>query len=195
MKTSKTGLNLIKQFEGCRLTAYRCPAGVWTIGYGHTGGVKEGQKITQVQADAYLATDLGRYEKSVNEYVKVTINQNQFDALVSFTYNCGPGALKGSTLLRKLNAGDYTGAAAEFPRWNKAGGKVLNGLIRRRAAEKALFEKRAEEAPKAVYYTVKSGDTLSGIAKRYGTTYQAIAKLNGITNPNLIYAGKKLRIK
>ena len=195
MKTSKTGINLIKQFEGCSLTAYKCPAGAWTIGYGHTGGVTQGQKITQAQAEAYLITDLGAYEKYVNQYVKVRINQNQFDALVSFTYNCGPGALKTSTLLRKLNAGDYKGAAAEFPRWNKGGGKVLNGLIRRRAAEKALFEKEVGEAPKAVYYTVKRGDTLSGIAKRYGTTYQAIAKLNGIANPNLIHVGQKLRIK
>lgn len=191
MKTSQNGINLIKQFEGCRLTAYKCPAGVWTIGYGHTSGVKNGMTITQTKAEEYLKSDLVIYEKGVENAVKVTLNQNQFDALVSFSYNCGLGALRSSTLLKKLNAGDYTGASNEFPRWNKSNGRVLEGLKRRRTAEKALFDK----IPAQIVYVVQKGDTLSKIASKYGTTYQAIAKLNGIKNPNLIKVGQKLKIK
>jgi len=139
LKTGKKGLELIKKFEGCRLTAYKCPANVWTIGFGHTKGVTEGQTITKAQAEEFLKSDLKVYEGYVNKYVEVKLNQNQFDALVSFTYNCGPGNLKKSLLLTKLNDGDYKGAANEFPRWNKAGGKVLNGLVKRRKAEQELF--------------------------------------------------------
>ena len=137
--TGQKGIELIKSFEGCRLAAYKCPAGVLTIGYGHTSGVTSGQTISQAQAEEYLKADLAKYENAVNEYVTAALNQNQFDALVSFTYNCGAGALKSSTLLKKLNAGDYSGAASEFAKWNKASGKVLAGLTKRRAAEKALF--------------------------------------------------------
>ena len=139
MKISKVGLDLIKSFEGCQLKAYRCPAGVWTIGYGHTGGVKPGQTINHAQATVMLQTDLGSYEMAVNKNVKVPINQNQFDALVSFTYNCGCNALRTSTLLKLLNQGKYTEAANQFDLWNKGGGMVLAGLVRRRAAEKNLF--------------------------------------------------------
>ncbi|MGR2664258.1 lysozyme [Chromobacterium haemolyticum] len=140
MKTSNAGIMLIKSFEGLKLVAYKCPAGIWTIGYGHTGpDVTPGQVITQAQADALLARDLERFEAGVSRLVSVQLNQNQFDALVSFAYNLGLGALQGSTLLRLLNAGDYAGAAAQFPRWNKASGKELPGLTRRRAAEQALF--------------------------------------------------------
>ena len=139
LKTSSKGLELIKQFEGCKLKAYLCPAGVWTIGYGHTATAKQGMTITQAKAVELLKSDLARFEASVNAYVKVPINQNQFDALVSFSFNVGSGALKSSTLLRKLNARDYNGAAEEFKRWNKAGGKVLAGLVKRREAERALF--------------------------------------------------------
>lgn len=147
--TSSNGIKLIKQFEGCKLTAYKCPAGVWTIGYGHTAGVKSGQKITQAQADTYLKSDLKKFENAVNSCVKVSINQYQFDALVSFTYNCGAGALKTSTLLKKLNKKDYAGAAKEFAKWNKANGKVLDGLTKRRAAEAQLFLKEVQTMPKA----------------------------------------------
>ena len=139
MKISKVGLDLIKSFEGCSLKAYKCPAGVWTIGYGHTGGVKPGQTITHAQAVVMLQTDLGSYEMTVNKNVKVPINQNQFDALVSFTYNCGCNALRTSVLLKLLNKGDYTGAANQFDLWVNGGGKRLSGLVRRRAAEKELF--------------------------------------------------------
>lgn len=190
LKISQNGINLIKQFEGCKLTAYKCASGVWTIGYGHTAGVKQGQAITQAQADNYLKSDLTKYENYVNNYVKVPLNQNQFDALVSFTYNCGGGALKNSTLLKKLNAKDYTGASSEFLRWNKSKGKVLTGLTRRRKAEKALFDKIAT----ATYYTVQKGDTLTKIAAKYGTTYQALAALNNIKNPNYIRIGQKIKV-
>lgn len=138
-KISQTGIDLIKSFEGCSLKAYRCPANVLTIGYGHTGGVKEGQVITQQEAERLLRVDLGSYESAVNKYVKAIINQNQFDALVSFAYNCGCGALQKSTLLKYLNQGMYKEAADQFDLWNKGGGQVLKGLVRRRAAEKELF--------------------------------------------------------
>lgn len=142
MQISKAGLDLIKQFEGLYLKAYRCPAGVPTIGYGHTAGVAMGQVITQQQADDYLRRDVRQFERAVERQVSVPLTQGQFDALVSFAFNLGEGALAQSTLLRLLNAGDYAGAAAQFDRWNKAGGRVLPGLVRRRAAERALFEAR-----------------------------------------------------
>lgn len=135
---SQAGLRLIMQFEGCRLTAYQCSAGVWTIGYGHTAGVKKGMSITQAQAEDYLRQDCDKYAAYVNNrsYVPIvdSLNQNQFDALVSFAYNCGAGNLK------KLCA-DRTAKqiAAALPLYNKAAGKTLNGLIRRRAAEVKLF--------------------------------------------------------
>lgn len=139
MKISNKGIDLIKQFEGCKLTAYKCPAGVWTIGYGHTATAKQGMTITQAKAIELLRNDLARFEAGVNTYVKVQINQNQFDALVSFSFNVGTGALKTSTLLKKLNAKDFKGAADEFLRWNKSNGKVLAGLTKRREKERELF--------------------------------------------------------
>ena len=139
MTTSPTGIALIKRFEGLRLKAYLCPASVPTIGYGHTKGVQiNDPAITEEEADRLLAEDLKLYEKAVTEMVKVPINQNQFDALVSFAFNLGTGALRGSTLMKKLNAGQP--CAAEFDRWVFAAGKALPGLVRRRAAEKRLFE-------------------------------------------------------
>lgn len=139
MRTSQKGIDLIKKFEGCRLEAYKCPAGIWTIGYGHTKGVQNGQKITQAQAEEFLIEDLKVYEKAVESCVKVPLSQNQFDALVSFCYNCGSGALKTSTLLRLLNEGKYSEAGEQFLRWNKAGGRVLAGLTRRREEEREMF--------------------------------------------------------
>ena len=144
MQTSETGIALIKQFEGCKLTAYQDSVGVWTIGYGWTQPVdgkpiRAGMTIKQETAERLLKTGLVSYESDVSRLVKVGLTQGQFDALVSFTYNLGARSLSTSTLLRKLNAGDYAGAADEFLRWNKAGGKVLNGLTRRREAERALF--------------------------------------------------------
>ena len=144
MQTSDKGIALIKQFEGCKLTAYQDSVGVWTIGYGWTQPVdgkpiRAGMTIKQETAERLLKTGLVSYERDVSRLVKVSLTQGQFDALVSFTYNLGARSLSTSTLLRKLNAGDYAGAADQFLRWNKAGGKVLNGLTRRREAERALF--------------------------------------------------------
>ncbi len=140
MHTSQKGLDLIKSFEGLRLSAYKCPADVWTIGYGTTAGVKPGQTITKERAEDLLRADVKRFEDQVLRLVKVPLTQGQFDALVSFTYNLGAANLGNSTLLRLLNAGDYKAAAAQFDRWTKAGGKELPGLVKRRAAERALFE-------------------------------------------------------
>lgn len=140
MNISEKGVDLIKSFEGLKLKAYKDSVGVLTIGYGSTGPhVTVGMTITESQAETLLKKDLGRFEKGVNDLVTVPLNQNQFDALVSFSFNLGLGNLKSSTLLRKLNSLDFTGAANEFPRWDKAGGKVLKGLTRRRLAEKELF--------------------------------------------------------
>ena len=140
--SSRAGLGLIQTFEGCKLSAYLCPAGVPTIGYGRTTGVKLGQTITQAQADAWLLEEYDGFERKVRALVKVPLTANQLGALVSFAYNVGTGALGSSTLLRLLNKGDYAGAALQFARWNKAGGRVLNGLTRRRKAEADLFVKQ-----------------------------------------------------
>ena len=139
METSKTGLDLIKHFEGCELYAYKCPAGVWTIGYGHTKGVEPGMQITEQDAEDMLKEELIEYESYINDLVTVGLNQNQFDAMVSWVYNLGAGNLKASTLLKVLNAGDYAGVPAQIIRWNKAAGKELEGLTRRREAEASLF--------------------------------------------------------
>lgn len=133
------GLEIVKQFEGCELSAYRCPAGIWTIGYGSTGPhVKPGLVITPQRAEALLQEDLARFEAAVDNAAPGA-SQNQFDAMVAFAFNVGTTAFTKSTLLRKHKAGDFAGARAEFARWNKAGGKVLPGLTRRRAAEAALY--------------------------------------------------------
>jgi lysozyme len=130
---------LIKEFEGLRLTAYTCPAGVWTIGYGHTKGVKQGMKIDQATADRLLDVDIVDVARSIRKLVKVDLNDNQAQALVSFIFNVGARAFSNSTLLRKLNNKDYAGASSEFDKWVYAKGKKLPGLVRRRKAEKELF--------------------------------------------------------
>lgn len=139
MQISKEGIELIKDFEGFSAKAYQCSAGVWTLGYGSTDGVKNGDKITLGEAEKRLAQDLAYFEAEIDILVKVPLTQSQFDALVSFTYNVGVGALKKSTLLKRLNAGKYEEVPAQLMRWNKAGGKVLAGLVRRRQAEADLF--------------------------------------------------------
>ncbi len=139
MKTSKKGIALIKEFEGLRLKAYKDIVGVPTIGYGSTHGVTMGDEITEEEAEILLLEDLREYEDCVNQYVTVPITQEEFDALVSFAYNLGCGALRGSTLLRLLNAGNKEAAAQQFKRWNKAGGVEVAGLTRRRVAEANLF--------------------------------------------------------
>lgn len=147
-RIGQAGLALIKQYEGCRLAAYRCAAGVWTIGYGHTAGVHSGMTITQAQADAYLQQDIAKFEGYVNNpaYVPITanLNQNQFDALVSFAFNLGAGNL------RKLCKGRTAAQIAQaMTQYCKANGKVLAGLRRRRAAEQALFNKPVSAATPA----------------------------------------------
>lgn len=198
MKTGQAGINLIKQFEGCRLDAYKCPAGVWTIGYGHTSGVKEGQKITQAQAEAYLVADLARFETNVNKYNgKYSWTQSEFDALVSFAFNLGS--------IDQLTANGTRSRAVIAEKmllYNKASGKVLEGLTRRRQAERDLFlsgsninkETPVQNTESSTVYIVQKGDTLSKIAAKYGTTYQKLAEYNGITNPSVITVGQKIKI-
>ena len=156
MKTSQKGIDIIKQFEGCRLSAYKCPANVWTIGYGHTYGVKAGQKISQKQAEEFLKKDLKSFEAAVNNYVKVSLSQSQFDALVSFSFNVGSEALRTSTLLKLLNQGKYEEAAGQLDRWVFASGKKLDGLVRRRKAEKELFMDHSEIKSKQKYKVIAS---------------------------------------
>lgn len=140
MKIGQNGIELIKQFEGCKLTAYLCPAKVLTIGYGHTHNVKKGQIITQLEADNLLKEDLTTFEKGITTLVRSNINQNQFDALVSFAFNLGLANFKNSTLLKKVNANpNDTTIKNEFSKWNKGGGKILAGLIKRRESEAELF--------------------------------------------------------
>lgn len=142
---NEAGLNLIKEFEGLKLEAYLCPARVPTIGYGTTvypngEKVSLGDTCTEEEAHKYLISDVDKFENSVKKLVKVELNENQFSALVSFCYNLGAGNLKKSTLLRRLNSGDYN-VGNEFLKWNKASGKILKGLTRRRESEKQLFER------------------------------------------------------
>ena len=157
MRTSQTGINLIKKFEGCRLTAYKCPAGVWTIGYGHTAGVRPGDKISALQAEEMLKNDLVSYEKKVDKYAnKYEWNQNEFDALVSFAYNIGS--------IDQLTANgtrDRKTIAEKFVLYNKAGGKVLSGLTKRRMEEKALFIKVSN----TLHLIVKQGSKGSEVSK------------------------------
>jgi lysozyme len=141
MNISQNGIDLIKEFEGCRLEPYLCAANVLTIGYGHTKDVVENMRITEDTAESLLKDDLRVFEDDVTRLVEVPLLQNQFDALVSWTFNLGAGNLKTSTLLKVLNAGEYKNVPEQIKRWNKANGKVLEGLTRRREAEALLFEK------------------------------------------------------
>ena len=136
---SDKGIGIIKQFEGCQLIAYQDAVGVWTIGYGHTKGVSEGDIISSAQAEALLLKELKEYEDYVNKLVTVPLHDYQFDALVSWTYNLGPTNLANSTMLKKLNEGKYDEVPDEMRRWNRAGGKVLEGLVIRRDYEAKLF--------------------------------------------------------
>jgi lysozyme len=140
MKTNEAGLALIRQFEGCRLKAYKCPAGIWTIGYGWTHGVKPTDQWTQAQAEEMLVKGLDQYENAVQSAIGAhSTTNNQFSALVSICYNIGAGNFVKSSMLRHHKAGDYQKAADAFLLWNKAGGKVLNGLTKRRQAERTLY--------------------------------------------------------
>lgn len=175
------GLEVIKRFEGKRLTAYRDPVGILTIGYGHTDAagppqVRPGTVITEAQAEAILRQDLGQYERAVEEGVKVALSDNQFAALVSFTFNVGPANLAKSTLLKKLNAGDYDAVPGELVKWNRAGGKVLAGLTNRRAAESGLWAKGSPVSSRSVEPS-KPASALAGTIVAVGTggTLAAVA--------------------
>ena len=210
---SAQGLDLIKDFEGLRLAAYQDSAGVWTIGYGHTGGVQPGDRITQAEAEKLLEQDTAWAQQAVRDLVNVPLTQGQFDALTSFTFNLGAGALESSTLLKKLNAGDYAGAQAEFGKWVHAGGEVLPGLVRRRAAEAELFGSSAPAGGSAVAapaegegapdhrantagdVTVARGDTLWDIARRHGVSLQSLIAANPqLADPNLIVPGEVVHL-
>lgn len=139
MNISQPGLDFIKDFEKLRLDAYQDEAGVWTIGYGHTGGVHAGDECTEEEADEMLMWDLAEAEDGVRMNVDVDLEQHEYDSLVSFAFNCGVPAFHSSTLLRLLNQGNKRAAALQFKRWNKSGGHVSNGLIRRREGERKMF--------------------------------------------------------
>lgn len=197
---SENGVKFIKSFEGFANHAYKPVSDekYFTIGYGHYGAdVRADQTITEPQAEQLLANDLQTYVNGVASLVKVSVNQNQFDALVSFAYNVGVGALGSSTLLKKLNAGDYAGASAEFSKWvYGAGGLALQGLVNRRAAEQKVFNTPVPQpAPQPVYHIVKAGENLSVIAKNNGLTLAQIEGLNQGINYNVIQVGQKIRIK
>ena len=140
MEISQEGIALIKRFEGCKLQAYKCSAGVATIGFGSTRGVEMGMEISQERADMLLLEDVAVFEEEVNKSVKVPLEQNQFDALVAWTFNLGGSNLRSSTMLRVLNEGQHEKVPSEMKRWNKAGGETLQGLIRRREAEGLLWK-------------------------------------------------------
>lgn len=150
MKISQAGIDLIKRFEGCSLTPYLCPAGYWTVGYGHVIGIgktkPEKQLYTQEEVDEFLRTDLARFERGVHRYCPVYLTQPEFDALVSFAYNLGLGTLQRSTLRQKILRNNKAGAAGEILKYNKAGGQVLKGLTRRREAEYRMFTKETNNA-------------------------------------------------
>ena len=164
-KTNQEGLKLVKSFEGLYLEAYPDPVGVWTIGWGATKGVRRGMKITVAQAETMLQDELEEFEAAVADAVKVQINDDQFSALVCFSYNVGARALFESTLLKLLNQGKFQEAADQLPRWDKAGGQSLLGLSRRRRAERALFLSQPWEEflhwePERVLRLAESGQPL-----------------------------------
>ena len=140
MKISEEGIELLKKFEGCKLEAYQDSVGVWTIGYGHTKGVYKGMTISQDDAEEMLEEEMEEYEGYIEEYVEVPLSQNEFDALVCWVYNLGPTNLRNSTLLMVLNQSKFDEVPEQIKRWNKAGGEVLKGLVRRGEAEALLFE-------------------------------------------------------
>lgn len=214
MQISSKGIDFIASFEGFVGHAYNATGKeqYLTIGYGHYGSdVKAGQTITQEGAKALLLKDLKRYVDGVNSALKVTVNQNQFDAMVSLCYNIGIGAFQSSTLCKLVNAKDFAGASKQFALWNKGGGVVLKGLVNRRSAETKVFNTAvavakpapapkpvAKPAPKPVAttekYTVKSGDNLTFLAKKYSTTIANLVSMNKLRNSNDIKIGQVLTV-
>lgn len=181
------GVALIKQWEGIRLDAYRCSAGVWTVGYGHTRTARPGLKITQEQAEDLLREDLRVFEKAVDDAVVVQLTDNQFAALVSWTFNVGVGAMRQSTLIRKLNAGDYDAVPRELIKWNKVKGKPVHGLSNRRAAEVGLWARGAfvtsrdiaPTDPAPASPTAEAGK-IGGVAAVAAAAAPAITSLSGL---------------
>jgi lysozyme len=181
------GIALIKQWEGLRLETYRCSAGVLTIGYGHTSSVIPGMHITETEAERLLMRDLAIFEAEVSRAVDVEITDNQFAALVSWTYNIGVSAMRGSTLIRKLNTGDYASVPAELARWNKIKGVVSPGLSNRRAAEAGLwargsFVSSRDIAPTTPAYNSNGVDAgkIGGVAAAVATVAPALTSLGGL---------------
>ena len=206
-------IDLIKQWEGCRLQAYLCPAGVWTIGYGHTGSsVTEGLKITQADADALLLSDVERFARAVDNQIRIKLSNNQRCALISFVFNVGVGALHESTLRRRLNNGEdpVKVVVEELPRWNKGDGKILEGLVRRRKAEVDLFchgvkpltddVKLTPDKPFAFNVTpnIKYGElALNEEARRFNKQYQcdtAILLCNFLEKVRIAFGGRPIVI-
>lgn len=186
-------LALIKQWEGLRLSAYQDVAGIWTIGYGHTGGVRIAQRITEAEAERLLRQDLARFEAAVDRHVTVPLNDNQFGALVSFAFNVGERAFASSTLLRKLNAGDHAAVPTELAKWNRAGGRRVAGLVNRRAAEAGLWVRGEYVASNTVEAAPPAGPVAAnatpltiggaigaagpGLAALVGLPWQAVAAI------------------
>lgn len=200
MKISQKGIELVKEFEGLRLDAYQDAVGVWTIGYGHTQGVYPGMHISQAQAIQYLNEDLHTHASGIFKYITVKLNQNQFDALVSFHFNLGANILQGSDLLDYINRQQWQAAATELKLYNRAGGQVLQGLVRRREAEARLFLENVStavnHASDTQYYTIVAGDSLWRIAQLHGLTVDELVRLNGFSSANVvIHPGQKLIVK
>jgi lysozyme len=181
------GLAFIKQWEGLRLDAYKCSASVWTIGYGHTATAKQGMRISQTEAERLLYQDLAVFEAEVSRAVDVKLSDNQFAALVSWTYNVGVQAMRTSSLIRKLNQGDYASVPGELARWNKVGGTVNKGLSNRRAAEAGLWARGAFVASRDVEPTeprrpsaASEAGALGGVAAAASAAAPAVTGLSGL---------------
>lgn len=199
MRMSQTGVDMLKKFEGFVGHAYKAleTEEHFTIGYGHYGSdVDRNDTITQTQAEILLKRDVSSFEDGVSRLIRVPVNQNQFDALVSLAYNIGLRAFGSSTLLKRLNAKDYRTASAQFLVWNKSGGRVISGLVNRRKQERALFDKPVPKpTPKTKPYTVKKNDNLTTIAKKYKTTVGRLVDLNkAIKDPDKVYEGQVIRV-
>lgn len=197
-QTNQAGIDLIKSFESLRLVSYKDSAGIYTIGWGHTGGVKRGQRITRAEAETFLQDDLAEAETAVEDAVTVDLSDNQFAALVSFTFNLGGPALRKSTLLRRLNEGDYNKAADEMLRWNRADGRVLAGLTRRRKAERMLFltpdktEKGASTEKLITTTTTEESPEITVEKKSIVETVTGNEKVKEIAGTGLSTIGNKL---
>jgi lysozyme len=186
-RVNAEGIALIKQWEGLRLEAYQCDADVWTIGYGHTETAHKGMRITQAEAEQLLRRDLADFAAAVDNTVEVRLSDNQFAALVSWTYNVGISAMRKSTLIRKLNQGDYGAVPRELARWNKVKGNTNQGLSNRRAAEAGLWargsfvaSREVEPSEPAKPSTATDVSTLGGVAAAAATAAPAITGLSGL---------------